>query len=60
MALLNTHNIVPRTTNMNIFQNKDRNNGEVWKTRLPNRIDALMNEVKLLNDSIVLYLVSFD
>lgn len=33
---------------------QDRNNEEVWKTKLLDRIDALMNEVKLLKYMIVL------
>lgn len=33
---------------------QNRNNEEVWKTKLLDRIDALMNEVKLLKYMIVL------
>ncbi|AET03285.1 GRF zinc finger protein [Medicago truncatula] len=33
---------------------QDRNNEKVWKTKLLDRIDALMNEVKLLKYMIVL------
>ena len=36
------------------ISSQDRNNEEVWKTRLLDRIDALMNEVKLLKYMIVL------
>ncbi len=36
------------------ISSQDRNNEEGWKTRLLDRIDALMNEVKLLKYIIVL------
>jgi len=36
------------------ISSQDRNNEEVWKTRLLDRIDALINEVKLLKYMIVL------